>query len=88
MLGKWVMIDDGEYYQVGVVTFTTDEYAFIRLRPPGEGPVHYRLYELGRLAVTDTMFFDLEKELDDFIAWLEVDPNPQLKVVSLKGKSE
>jgi hypothetical protein len=87
MLGKWVLIDDGEYYQVGEITFTTNEYAFVRMRPPN-GCVYYRLYDLMHLAANETMFFESEKELDAFIEWIEKDSSPKLKVVSLKGKNK
>ena len=89
MIGKWVMVDEGEYYQVGEVTALYTDYIFVRLRPPDPTMVpHYRLFHFQDLFQSMTFFFDTEAELDAFIASFEEGSEPKLKLVKLRGEDQ
>lgn len=86
MIGKWAMIDEGEYYQVGEIRSLHGECVFVRLRPPNSGVPHYRLFNFQDLVQSMTFFFDTEAELDAFIASFEEGGEPKLKLVKLRGE--
>lgn len=91
MIGKWVLVDDGEYYHVGEVVSLAEGCALLRLRPT-KGPSHQRLFFLDALSnETLSVWFDAEAELDAYLAWLEEpSEDSKLKVVKLRdvGKPE
>lgn len=88
MITKWAMIDGGENYYVGEIVSVEGNFVFVRIRPNAGPSGGYKLFDMVELTGELTMFFDTEKELDDFISWAESGPSPRLKVVSIKGKVE
>ena len=88
MIGKWVIVDDGDSYQVGVVTALIEVFVLVHIRPV-QGPVHYQLFCMCDLT-SDTMsaFFDTEAELDSYIAWIERNSTSKPKVVNLVKPTE
>ena len=84
IVGKWVLVNEEEYYHSGCVTTVVGECLFIKLRPLPHCEEHYRLFNLAMLL--ESFFFDTEAELDEFMKCMESDTDPKLKIVTLGEK--
>jgi hypothetical protein len=82
LVGHWIFVSCDDYYRVGHVEQSLGEGTFylVRMRPMTGGPPVKELLSLDDME--GAQFFDDERALDAWLAWLERDDGP--KIVEMK----
>lgn len=86
MLGKWVLLDEGDHYHTGQIVWVKQEYVLIKVDTLSEVPSHMRLFPIERLTSTFSAVFDTQAELDAFLEWMDGGAERKLRVVPIGTK--
>ena len=87
LIGKWVVIDEGDSFRVGEVKGIVGDAAYVSIRCEAvhKHPQISQLIPLVSLQEKYNFFFDTEEQLDAWTEWLDT-PSDDPKIVEFSKK--